>query len=128
MQHALELVIRSEWRGLIAVGQKPAPQHLRIVILAQRLAPRLHLGDPLFDPLEQRGLIHLEFDHGIELEALLLEHAIECVRLRHRAWEAIQNEALARIRLIDALRNDRDHDVIGHELAAFHHLFRAHPD
>src|SRR5262249_43453788 len=38
-KNALELVVRSEWRGLLAVPQKPAPHHLRIIILAQRLAP-----------------------------------------------------------------------------------------
>src|SRR5919201_1234281 len=61
-QHALELVIRHERRCLVAVGQEPAPQHLRIVVFAQRLAPRRHLGDPLLDPLKQDGFVDLEFD------------------------------------------------------------------
>ena len=32
---------------MIAVGRKPAPEHLRIIVLAKHLAPRFHLGDAL---------------------------------------------------------------------------------
>src|SRR5215468_4006877 len=127
-QHALKLVIRGERRGLIAVGQEPPPQHLRIVVGAQRLAPRLRLRDPLLDAFEQDALVHLELDDGVELEALLLEHAIERVRLRHRARETVQDEAPARIGLLDARGDDRHHHVVGHEFAARHHLAGAHAE
>src|SRR6266508_1216563 len=127
-QHALKLVIGDERRGLIAVGRKPAPEHFRIIVLAKQLASRLHLGDALLDALEQDALVHLELDDRVELEALLLEHAIKRVRLRHRAREAIEDEAVARIGLVDALGDDRYHHVVGHELAARHHLLGAQPN
>src|SRR6516165_7569579 len=127
-QHALKLVIGGKRRGLIAVGQQPAVQHLRIVVVAQHLAPRFRLRDPLLDAPEQRALVHLELDDGVELEALLLEHAIKRVRLRHRARETVEDKALARIGLVDARGDDRHHHVIGHEFAARHHLPGAHAD
>src|SRR6266568_2481561 len=127
-QHALKLVIGGKRRGLIAVGQQPAVQHLRIVVVAQHLAPRFRLDDPFLDAFEQSALVHLELDDGVELEALLLEHAIERVRLRHRARKAIEDEAPARIGLVDARGDDRHHHVVGHEFAARHHLLGVHAD
>src|SRR4029450_3846611 len=127
-QHALKLIIGDERRGLIAVGRKPAPEHLRIIVLAKHLAPRFHLGDALLDALERDALVHLGLDDRIELEALLLEHAIKRVRLRHRTREAIEDEAVARIGLVDALGDDRHDHVVGHELAARHHLLGAQPN
>src|SRR6516162_205674 len=127
-QHALKLVIGGKRRGLIAVGQQPAVQHLRIVVVAQHLAPRLRLGDSFLDAFEQRALVHLELDDGVEVEALLLEHAIERVRLRHRARKTVEDKALARIGLVDARGDDRHHHVIGHEFAARHHLPGTHAD
>jgi hypothetical protein len=35
--------------------------------------------------------------------------------------------ALARVRLVDAVGDDRHHDVVGHELAARHQLLGAQP-
>src|SRR5215469_3242452 len=127
-QHVQKLVIGGERRGLIAVGQQPAVQHLRIVVVPQRLAPRFRLRDPLLDALEQGALVHLELDDGVELEALLLEHAVERVRLRHRARETVEDEAPARIGLVNARGDDRHHHVVGYEFAARHHLPGAHAD
>src|SRR5215470_3389598 len=127
-QHALKLVIGGKRRGLIAVGQQTTMQHLRIVVVAQHLAPRFRLGDPLLDAFEQSALVHLELDDGVELEALLPEHAVERMRLRHRARETIEDEAPARIGLIDARGDDRHHHLVGHEFAARHHFLGAHAD
>src|SRR5262245_5293295 len=127
-QHALKLVIGGKRRGLIAVGQKPAVQHVRIVVVAQHLAPRLRLGDAFLNAFEQGTLVHLELDDGVELEALFLEHAIERVRLRHRARKTIEDKAPVRIGLLDARGDDRHHHVVGHEFAARHHLLGAHAD
>src|SRR5262249_48748694 len=127
-QHALELIVGHERRGLVPVGEQPAAQHLRIVVGAQRLAARLRVGDALLDALEQALLVHLELDHGIEREALLLEQAVERVGLRHRAREAVKDEALARIGLVDPVGHDADHDLVGHQLAAGHDLLGAPAD
>src|SRR5260221_7845583 len=65
-QHALKLVIRGERRGLIAVGQEPPVQHLRIIVGAQRLAPRLRLLDPLLDASDQDYLVHITLDYVVD--------------------------------------------------------------
>src|SRR5215475_11236178 len=116
-QHALKLVIGGKRRGLIAVGQQTTMQHVRIVVVAQHLAPRFRIGDPLLDAFEQSALVHLELDDGVELEALLPEHAVERMRLRHRARETIEDEAPARIGLVDTHGDDCHHHLVGHELA-----------
>src|SRR5262245_4189672 len=105
-QHALQLVIGHERGGLASIGQEAAMQHVRIVVGAQALPARLGLGDALLDALEQVRLVNLQLDHGVELEVLLLEHAIERMRLRHRARESIEDEAVMRIGLLDALGDD----------------------
>src|SRR5262245_21498626 len=105
-QHALQLVIGHERGGLVPIGQEAPMQHVRIVVGAQALPARLGLGDALLDALEQVRLVNLQLDHGVELEVLLLEHAIERMRLRHRARESIEDEAVMRIGLLDALGDD----------------------
>ena len=50
------------------------------------------------------------------------------MRLRHRAREAVEDEAVARVGLVDAVGDDRHHHVVGHELAARHDVLGAQPD
>ena len=88
-------------------------QHFRIVVVAQRLAAFLHLGDAAFDAPHQGILVDAQFDHRVEREPLLCQHAVERLGLRHGAREAVEDEALARVRLLDALADDADHDVVG---------------
>ena len=45
---------------------------------------------------------------------------VERLGLRDRAREAVEDEALPGVRLLDALGDDADHDVVGDELARLH--------
>ena len=98
------------------------------VVRSQRLAPCRRFGDALPDTVEQRVLVHPELDHRVERHALLLEHPVECVRLRHRARKPVKNEPVSRIGLIDPVGDDRDHDIVGDELTAGHDILCTQPD
>src|SRR6516164_838677 len=54
---------------------------------------------------------------------MLRQHRVKCFRLRHIAWKAVENEALATIRLDDAVVDHLDNDVIGDELSGIHDGF-----
>ena len=56
------------------------------------------------------------------------QHAVERMRLRHRARKAVENEAVAGIRLLDAVGDDRHHHVVRNEFAARHDVLGAQPD
>jgi len=107
-QHALKLIIGSERRRLVAISQDAPAQHIRIVVRTQGCPLSPGLSDPLLDPLEQAPLINFEVDHRVELEAPLLEQAIEGVGLRNGAREAVEDEAVARIGLGNSVGNNGD--------------------
>jgi hypothetical protein len=44
-------------------------QDVRIVVVAELLAPGLHFADPVFDPADQRALIDPQFDDRVELKS-----------------------------------------------------------
>ena len=55
------------------------------------------------------------------------QHPVERVSLRHRARKAVENEAVARVRLLDAVGDDRHHHVVWHEFAARHESLARSP-
>ena len=112
---ALAPVIVDERRGQLAVGRQPPVQHVGSVVVAEPLAPRLHVRDAAFNALEQGGFVDAQFDHRVKRKASLCQHAVKGHGLRHGARETVEDEALARIRRFDALGDDLDHDLIGHQ-------------
>ena len=62
-------------------------------------------------------LVDLELDHRVELQALVGEHRVEGFGLGHRAREAVEDEAVLGVRLLDAVGDDADDDVVGDEPA-----------
>src|SRR5262249_25472039 len=91
-QGALVPVERDQWRGLRPIGLESLVQRRRVVVGPQRVAARRHLGDALFDALEQNGFVHLELDDRVEVELLAMQHVIQCLGLWHRAREAVEDE------------------------------------
>ena len=73
-------------------------------------------------------LVDLELDHAVELEAALGQQAVERLRLRHRAREAVEHEAALGVRLIDAVGDDRHHHLVGNQFAAIHDGLGAQAD
>jgi hypothetical protein len=54
----------------------------------------------------------------------LSQQAIKRRGLRYRAWEAIEDETLARVGRFDPLCDDFDDHVVGYQRAARHDLLR----
>src|SRR5690606_30768227 len=69
---------------------------------------------------DEAVIIDLELDHGIQPLALAIEHQVEGGCLLQRAWKAVKNEAGLAVRLLDALGDDADDNVVGNELALLH--------
>ena len=99
-----------------------------VVVGAQRLTARRHLGDAPFDALEENSFVNLELDHRVEIELLLVQHAVERLGLRHGARKAVEDEAVVGVGLGDAVGDDRHNDVVGYEFAARHDLLGVQPD
>src|SRR3977135_591581 len=74
-------------------------------------------GEPSGYAVDQGGLVHLHQDHMVELPAMLGEHRIERLGLRHRARKAVENKAARTIGLRDAISDHLDDDVIRNQLA-----------
>src|SRR3954449_2164969 len=117
---AARLVIGSNHGGIAVVGGKPGLEDLGIVVLADRLAPGARFRGPALDPLDEGALVDLELEHRIEPQTLFGEHRVEGLGLGDGAREAVEDEALAGVRPVDALGDDADHDVVRDEPARFH--------
>ena len=76
----------------------------------------------------RRVVLHAQFDHRIQRDAVVLEHGVQRVGLRHGAGEAVQDEAACAIWLADALAQHVDDDLIGHQVAGVHDRFGAQAD
>jgi len=110
---------------LLPISKETALEHLRIVIRTYLLATGGHIRDPLLDALKKNSLIHFQLDHRVEFEAPLGEQSVKRLGLRHGARKPVKHEATFGIMLIDAIGNDRHHDVIRDQLASFHNAFGA---
>ena len=75
------------------------------------------LGRAPEHPLDAHLVGELELEDDVEVAADLAQHLLERLGLRHRAREAVEHEALARVLVAEPLADQRDHQVVGHELA-----------
>src|SRR5207253_2241645 len=105
-------IIVDQRLGHRAVARQPLRQHFRGIVDSHFLAARLHLGDARLDAVQKRALIDAQFDHGVELDVLLLQELIERGRLRHRARKAIEDETVLHVGLVETVGDDSDHDLI----------------
>jgi hypothetical protein len=128
LEHAFAGVIAGKRGRLGAIGRKPPPQHVRIVVGTRLFSARGHFGDPLFDASKEKALIDLEFNHRIQPEATLSQQAIERLGLRNRAREPVKHKAALGVRPIDPFGNDRNHHVVGNQFAAVHDALGAQAD
>src|SRR6202035_3819970 len=121
-------IIVNQRLGQRTVARQPLDQHLRGVVDSHVLAARAHFRDPGLDPLQQRALVDPKLDHGVEPHVLLLQEIVQRLRLRHRARKAVEDEAPGRIRLIQPIGNDSDHDLVRHQAAGGHDVLGLQPD
>ena len=73
------------------------------------------------NPFDQYIVVSFHLNNGIKLEAFLRQHLIKRLCLRFCTREAIENNAILAIRLIQPIRNNARHDIVGNEFASFHH-------
>ena len=106
------------------IARQALRQHLRGVIGAHFLAASARLGGTGFYPLQQRALVDAKLYHGVEPHAFFLQEFIQGLGLRHRARKAVEDKSLRRVRLIQAVRDESDHDIVRHQTAAGHDALR----
>ena len=66
------------------------------------------------------ALVDPELDHRVEAEPLVRQGPIQCFRLRHGTGKSVEDETFGGVRLPDAVGDDRNHDVVGDQLATRH--------
>src|SRR5690606_31247194 len=115
-------VVRQDRRGLPVVDLQPLAQRLDVVVAARGAAVAGAFGRSRLDALDQHLVRHRDLDHEVQGQALALEQRIKRLGLRDGAREAVEDEALAAIRLLDALGDHLDHQGVGHQLPLVHDL------
>ena len=80
------------------------------------------------DPLDQDGVVHAQFDHGVDAGAARLQHGVQRLRLGHGAGEAVQDEAIGAVGLLDALADHGDEHLVRHQSSLSHDLLGAEAD
>ena len=63
---------------------------------------------------------HVELEHVVHVDARFF-HGIS---LRNGAWEAVQQETVTAVFLSNALFDQSDNQLVGHQLACVHDVFR----
>src|SRR3984893_448088 len=148
-EDATVAIIRQDRRRLTMVDFEPRLDRLRPVVGAARklaaaanvtglvdLGPviafviagaALLTAEASGKAIDQHGLIDLELDHVVESETTARQHFIERLRLRERPRKAVENKAVAGIRLADAVGDHVYDDAVGNELARIHDALDAEP-
>src|SRR6185437_3899930 len=116
LEQPLALVVGHERLGELTVDFEALAGDLGIVVgpsAAGFLGP---VGDTRYECIGVRG----DRDDSVQPQALLLEHLPQGIRLRHGSWEAVEDEAIGAIPLVDPLGNDAVDDLVRNEVAAIH--------
>src|SRR5690606_29398096 len=71
---------------------------------------------------------HLQLDDRVDVLAALGEQLVERARLAQVAREAVEDEALGRVVLGEAIAHHRDGDAVGHQLTRIDVPLRLEPD
>src|SRR5690348_7035403 len=131
-QNAAVTVIGQDWRSLFAVDLEPGFDGLGPVIgaagelgaatavaysmLARPIVPVVVAGAALVaakppgQPVDEDRLVDIQQNHVIEPEAVLGQHRVERLCLRHVAWKTVEYETPAAIRLDNAAVDHFDDD------------------
>ena len=79
---------------------------------------------PAGDAAHELLVGHVDQQHRGDAAAEPVERLAERVGLRARAREAVEDEAVARVVGADAVDDQVDHELVGHELAGVHEALR----
>ncbi len=98
VQQPLARIIGRHGRRIAEIGFEAGLEHFGIVVLAHRQPGGLGLGSAVDDARDQLLRVDLEFDRGVELQALAGKHRVERFGLLHRARKAVEDEAVFGVR------------------------------
>src|SRR5215471_14364621 len=128
LEHAFAGVIVDQRSRSRPIGRKASLEYFGIVVCADLFAPASHFSHAPLNALKENAFIHLQLHDRIEFKTPFSQQTIKRLRLRHGARKSVKHEAAPCIGLPDAVSDDRDNDVIGNELAAFHDALYTQPD
>src|SRR5690606_28531264 len=77
-------------------------------------------GAPAGKALDQAVQVDVHQDGGVQRLAEADQHLVQGLRLRDVAREAVHDEAVLRVRALEALADDAEHDLVGDQLAGVH--------
>ena len=77
-------------------------------------------GAPARQPADDFVIVDNEFEHDRERRAHLGEHVVEDLGLRDVAREAVEQEAVAGVVLVEPLLDHRDRHLVGYQVAGVH--------
>ncbi|MPL95824.1 hypothetical protein SDC9_41996 [bioreactor metagenome] len=106
---------------VVAAADVAHPRNLRRLGLVVIDLAAIAAGVAAGDAGDERGVIDAHLDHRIEGLAVLRQQLAECIGLRQRAREAVEDEARG-LHRVQLLLDQADDDLVGHQLAAVHHL------
>src|SRR5438552_15600506 len=106
-----DAVVLDDRLRLLVVGAQALGDHLGRIVGAVLLAGALQ------HPLDRDAVGEVEEEDRVETTPDLGEQLVERLRLRQVAWVSVENEALAGVGLREPLADERDRDLVGHELA-----------
>ena len=118
LTHGLFLIVFTS--GQLFAGHVVFAFHLRRIEFDVVYATGCRVDATANDAVDDQFVRHVEFQHVINGNARLFHG----VSLRNGPREAVQQEAVTAIFLGDTLFHQRDDQLIGHQLASVHNVFR----
>src|SRR5690606_9071473 len=105
-----------------AVMQRAAALVALVIDARRRGVDVVHLpadlaGAPAGKALDQAVQVDVHQDGGVQRLAEADQHLVQGLRLRDVAREAVHDEAVLRVRALEALADDAEHDLVGDQLA-----------
>src|SRR5919197_32729 len=98
--------------AIVSATSAPAPNRLRRVV-----RPPLERR-ALAQPLDRDLVGNLELEDEVELPVDLPQHRVQRLGLDEGAREAVEDEAVLRVRGREPVADQLDHEVVGNEAAA----------
>ena len=120
----LGVVVAVHEARLVDVAEPVVPGRVVDHVVAARA---LRADQAAGQPPDQLLELDVQVEQAVDPLADGLQHAVQGLRLRHRAGEAVEQEASAAIGAGDPLPDHVDHHLVGHQLAAVHVLLGLHP-
>src|SRR5450755_2647147 len=125
IEQSLRAIVLRNRRSLSAINLQPGLENLSIIVTTNALAVVRRLLGAACYTIAKRIFVDFQLKDRIEFDTPGCEFLVERFRLCHSSRETVEYKAVCRVRMIDAIDDDRNHDVVGHEFSAVHDVFGA---